>query len=158
MDKHERNKRLFKIFGFVLLGVGAVFAIIGFSSFIDAFYTTGMPKNFWCCIVGLPMMGLGGMLLSLGFKREIARYMEKEHAPVVNEAARDMTPAVKTVVSAVKEELSDDKKRICACGAENDDDSNYCKACGKKLVKDCAACGASVPPDAEYCPQCGSKL
>lgn len=158
MEKHERNKRLIKIFGFILLGVGAVFTIIGFVSFFQSFFYSDFPENFWCAIVGLPCMGGGGMLLSVGFRREIARYMEKEHAPVVNEAAKDMTPAVKTVVSAVKEGLSDDDKRICACGTVNDSESIFCKACGKRLVGTCASCGATVPSDAEYCPKCGKKL
>lgn len=158
MENHEKNKRLIKILGFILLGVGAVFTIIGFASFFETFYSSGMPKNFWCCFIGLPCMGFGGMLLSLGYHREIARYMEKEHAPVVNEAAKDMSPAVKTVASAVKEGLSGGNKRICTCGTENDGDSIFCKSCGKRLVNSCSACGAVIPSDAEYCPKCGHKV
>lgn len=159
MNKHEQNKRIFKILGFILLGVGAVFAIVGFADFFSSFNSMhGMPTRFWCLFVGLPCMGVGGMLLGLGYHREMTQYIEKEKAPVVNEAAKDMTPAVKTVVSAVREGLSDDDKRICTCGTENTSDSVFCKSCGKRLVGTCSSCGAEIPPDAEYCPKCGSKL
>lgn len=158
MDKHEQNKRRLRIIGFILLAVGAVFAIIGFASFFRAMSGGGMPELFWCCFIGLPTLGVGGMLLSLSYHREIAQYMEKEHAPVINEAARDMSPAVKTVASAVKEGLSNGNKRICTCGAENDADSIFCKSCGKRLVNTCSACGAVVPSDAEYCHKCGHKI
>lgn len=158
MDKHEKNKRLFKILGFVFLGVGLILSIIGIASFFESFFYSDWPQFFWCCFIGFPMMGVGGMLLSIGFNREIARYMAKEHAPVVNEAAKDMSPAVKTVASAVKEGLSNENKRVCSCGVENDSDSIFCKSCGKRLVNTCSACGAVVPSDAEYCPKCGSKI
>ncbi|MDE5547858.1 MAG: zinc ribbon domain-containing protein [Clostridia bacterium] len=158
MDKHEQNKRRLRIIGFILLAVGAVFAAIGFASFFGAMNGGGMPKLFWCCFIGLPTLGVGLMLLSLSYHREIARYVEKEHAPVINEAAKDMAPAVKTVASVVKKGLSNEQKRICSCGTENDSDSIFCKACGKRLVGTCSACGAVVPSDAEYCPKCGNKI
>ena len=158
MEKHEKNKRRLRIIGFILLAVGAVFTVIGFASFFGAMSGGGIPELFWCCFIGLPTLGFGGMLLSIGFHREIARYMAKEHAPVINEAAKDISPAVKTVASAVKEGLSNESKRICSCGAGNDSDSVFCKSCGKRLVSTCSACGAVVPSDAEYCPKCGSKI
>lgn len=159
MNQHEKTKRILKILGFIIAGLGLIFTIIGFVNFFSVFNSgEGMPDLFWCAMMGLPMLGIGISLLGVGFKREISHYMEKESAPVVNEAAKDMSPAVKTVASAVKEGISGSGKIYCTCGVENEKDSKFCKACGKALVKICPACGEVVDFDSAFCDHCGSKL
>lgn len=158
MDGHQKIKLAFKIIGGILLAGGLAFAIVGFVDFFGAMDGTGAPKKFWCLFVGLPLIFFGIALLAVGFRREIMSYQEKEHAPVVNDAAKDMKPAVKTIASAVKEGLNGEEKTVCACGAENGKDSRFCKACGKPLVRVCKECGAENDADSAFCDQCGKKL
>lgn len=51
---------------------------------------------------------------------------------------------------------------ICTnCNNEIDNDSNFCKYCGTKVVKAnvCPKCGAEhLPKDAKFCPDCGAPL
>lgn len=51
---------------------------------------------------------------------------------------------------------------ICTnCNNEIDNDSNFCKYCGTKVVKAnvCPKCGAeNLPKDARFCPDCGCKI
>ena len=35
-----------------------------------------MPTLFWGMIVGLPMLGIGGVLCLMGFRKEITRYVK----------------------------------------------------------------------------------
>ena len=158
MNSHNKIKLVLKITGGALLLVGAVFAIIGFADFFSAFNGTGMPTKFWCCFVGLPLIGIGIGLLTAGFRREIMRYQKNESAPVVNEAAEDMSPAVKTVATAFREGFSGEGKRKCSCGCENDADSKFCKVCGKLLTLRCPHCGAAIAPDSIFCDECGKKV
>lgn len=47
------------------------------------------------------------------------------------------------------------------CNKEIDNDSNFCKYCGTKVVKAnvCPKCGAEhLPKDAKFCPDCGASL
>lgn len=158
MDGHRKIKLIFKLIGGILLAGGLAFAIVGFVDFFGAMDGTDAPKKFWCLFVGMPLIFFGITFLAIGFRREILSYHEKEHAPVVNEAARDMKPAVQTFASAVKEGLSGEEKTVCACGAENDGNSRFCKACGRPLVRICKECGAENDADSAFCDQCGKKL
>lgn len=51
---------------------------------------------------------------------------------------------------------------ICQnCKKRIDDDSNFCKYCGSKVIvaNKCPHCGATpLPKDAKFCPDCGSPL
>ncbi len=133
--QHEQTKKKLKIIGFILLGSGSILTVIGFISFFSAFNGGGFPSLFWCAMIGLPLLGFGGMITSLAFRREIARYIKNESTPIINEASQDLAPAIKNVVSAVKQGLEEEK------------DKNFCTACGAKL-----------DPLDRFCGQCGTKL
>ena len=127
-----------------------------------------MPDLFFCGMIGLPMTGFGAMLLIIGFRGEISRYMKNEGVPVVNDAAQELKPAVKAVAEAVKEVNAEGEKQsaeqvakptICpACGKENQPDNNFCDGCGTQLFKVCPKCGARQEVEDEFCGNCGCKL
>lgn len=154
-EKHEKLKKKLKIAGFVLVIVGAVLAL---AAFIDFFITVdpdkGMPKLFFLAFIGLPMLGIGAGLLTFGFRREIATYSKNESVPVINEASSEIAPAIQNVVKAAKTESG----VRCECGALNDADAKFCKACGKPLAKTCDNCGENNSADSAYCNNCGNKL
>ena len=155
-EKHEQLKKKLKIAGFVLVIVGAVLVL---AAFIDFFITVGnpdkgMPKLFFLAFIGLPMLGIGAGLLTFGFRREIATYSKNESVPVINEASSEIAPAIQNVVKAAKTESG----VRCECGALNDADAKFCKACGKPLAKTCDNCGENNSADSAYCNNCGNKL
>ncbi|MGN1104620.1 MAG: zinc ribbon domain-containing protein, partial [Candidatus Coproplasma sp.] len=170
MAKHAKIKKILKIIGFVLLGCGVVLDIIFFVDMFSAIGSFNAPSLFFCGIIGLPLTGFGGMLLSIGFRGEITRYMKNEGVPVVNDAAQDLKPAVKAVAKAVKEVKEGEKGKtdsaeqsekptICpACGKENQPKNNFCDGCGAQLFKLCPKCGARQEVDDAFCGNCGCKL
>ena len=166
--KHKKIKKTLKIIGFVLLGCGIILDIIYFVNIVASMSSFSMPDLFFCGMIGLPMTGFGAMLLIIGFRGEISRYMKNEGVPVVNDAAQELKPAVKAVAEAVKEVNAEGEKQsaeqvakptICpACGKENQPDNNICDGCGTQLFKVCPKCGARQEVEDAFCGNCGCKL
>ena len=158
-DKHNRIKFAFKVTGIVLATAGAVLAVIGLVSFFSGFGTGQPPKLFWCAFLGLPMLGFGAMMLSLGFKREFSKYIKNETVPVINEAGQEIAPAVSAVAKAAKINTGEkEESDSCPfCGKTNGDGAQFCRHCGSRLYIRCPNCGESVKYGS-YCDKCGAKL
>lgn len=164
-QKHNETKKKLRIAGIILLVIGAICAITGFADMFISVSNAGMPSLFFLLFLGFPMIFIGTVLLIFSFKKEIGTYIKNESVPVINEAADELKPAVKSVVSAVKEglkgeETKDEKgERVCPhCGKHNDDDHAFCAYCGKPLGKVCPVCGAKQNLDDAFCGKCGAKL
>lgn len=118
-----------------------------------------MPSLFWCAFVGMPVFVIGLGLTFTAFRREIATYHKNESAPVVNEFAEDIKPAVQSVASAVREADSAAQGAPCpSCGEQNDTDAKFCKNCGAALRKVCPGCGEQNDADAKFCDNCGHRF
>lgn len=156
-EKHERTKRILKIVGPIVAAAGLILAVVGFVSFFSSFGSGGMPSLFWCAFVGMPVFVIGLGITFTAFRREIATYQKNESAPVINEFAEDIKPAVQSVASAVRETAAQDA--ICPnCGEKNDADAKFCKNCGAALRKVCPDCGEQNDADAKFCKSCGKSL
>ena len=158
-NNHEQTKKKLKKIGLILLIVGGIFALVGFIDFFASFGGNDMPTMFWCAFIGLPMLGFGGMLTTMGFKQEISRYVKNESVPVINEAGKELSPAIQAVTSAVKEGLQNTENQVrCECGNYNGTDDKFCSECGKALKRSCPNCNAEIETDDKFCAQCGAKL
>ncbi len=158
-EKHERTKKKLKIIGITLLAAGAAFVITGFVDFIKNISTFNQPQLFWCLIVGFPMLGFGGMVTAMGFRKEIARYVKNESVPIINEVGEEITPAVTSIAGAAVNAVKGEEKIKCPeCGTENANDSNFCQECGAKLKKVCPSCGEVLDNESKFCDKCGYKL
>ena len=156
-EKHERTKRILKIVGPIVAAAGLILAVVGFVSFFSSFGGDGMPSLFWCAFVGMPVFVIGLGITFTAFRREIATYHKNESAPVINEFAEDIKPAVQSVGSPVRETAAQDA--ICPnCGEKNDADAKFCKNCGAALRKVCPDCGEQNDADAKFCKSCGKSL
>lgn len=156
-EKHERTKRILKIVGPIVAAAGLILAVVGFVSFFSSFGDDAMPSLFWCAFVGMPVFVIGLGITFTAFRREIATYHKNESAPVINEFAEDIKPAVQSVASAVRETAAQDA--ICPdCGEKNDADAKFCKNCGAALRKVCPDCGEQNDADAKFCKSCGKSL
>ena len=153
-EQHQKIKKTLKIAGGVVFAIGAILAITGFANFFSSAASGEMPRLFFCCFLGLPMLAAGIAMLLWGFRRELAQYTKNEVTPVAGEALSDLTPAVVDMARAAREEVS-----LCPhCGAKNNVGAKFCGECGAPLARTCAACGAENEPGAKFCQNCGKSL
>ena len=157
-EKHERTKRILKIVGPIVAAAGLILAVVGFVSFFSSFGGDGMPSLFWCAFVGMPVFVIGLGITFTAFRREIATYHKNESAPVINEFAEVIKPAVQSVASAVRETAAAQDAICPNCGEKNDADAKFCKNCGAALRKVCPDCGEQNDADAKFCKSCGKSL
>ena len=157
-EKHERTKRILKIVGPIVAAAGLILAVVGFVSFFSSFGGDGMPSLFWCAFVGMPVFVIGLGITFTAFRREIATYHKNESAPVINEFAEDIKPAVQSVASAVRETAAAQDAICPDCGEKNDADAKFCKNCGAALRKVCPDCGEQNDADAKFCKSCGHRF
>ena len=157
-EKHERTKRILKIVGPIVAAAGLILAVVGFVSFFSSFGDDGMPSLFWCAFVGMPVFVIGLGITFTAFRREIATYHKNESAPVINEFAEDIKPAVQSVASAVRETAAAQDATCPNCGEKNDAYAKFCKNCGAALRKVCPDCGEQNDADAKFCKSCGKSL
>lgn len=99
-NRHEKFKLAMKITGLILLIGGIAFIIVGAVDFFTATSQWRQPEKFWAFFVGFPLFAFGLPMTLTGFHREIARYMKDEMSPVINEAAKDISPAVEATAKA----------------------------------------------------------
>lgn len=127
-NKNKRIKLILRISGCSLLIIGLILGIIGFVNFGN------FESNlFTLTFIGLPCVAFGVGITVFSFSGNIARFIKNEHAPLINELAQDISPAVKAYTSAVKDGLLDDNTKLCACGNKNPTDAKFCNNCGAKL-------------------------
>lgn len=158
MGKHENIKKKLKLFGFILVSIGGILTIVGFVDFFASFASFDSPKLFWCTFLGLPIFGVGMMLLLSGFQREIHRYAKNETVPIINEASEEVSTAVSNITSAVASGLRRDEGLRCTCGELNEENNKFCTKCGKPLYVICPNCGEEVETENSFCGKCGTKL
>ena len=133
--KHEKVKKNLKLIGFICLGLGAVLTITAFVEFFQSVGSSGFPRLFFLAFIGLPLIGIGAMLLSLGYR-------------------------VRAVASAVAEAKEESTNFIVCkdCGEKNPADGKFCKNCGKALYRVCPHCGKEIPEEGSFCNYCGEKI
>ena len=126
---NKRIKLLLRVIGFTLLGAGIILSVIGFVNFGN--FETDL---FTLTFIGLPCVAVGVGLLAFSFMQSISRFVKNEQAPVLNEFAKDISPAVQTFAKAVKDGLTDNKPNFCSnCGQGVTPEDKFCPNCGKQL-------------------------
>ena len=159
-DQHLNKKKKIKKTGIDLVIIGGLCSAIGLISFFSSFFGNGFPFLFFLCFIGFPLLGIGGNLLSVGYRREIKSYMKDEDIPVVKDSYYDLKPEINDFVDTIKGNERKEDVIICSkCGERNDDGDRFCKRCGQPILKRrCPNCLSFVDEDSTFCPKCGRKL
>ncbi|MBN1124982.1 MAG: zinc ribbon domain-containing protein [Sedimentisphaerales bacterium] len=172
--QHSAIRAILRTIGPIVLIMGILFTIVGVaSSFLS--FGSGIPRLFWCAFVGLPLIGIGSMMIKLGYMGRISRYMADEMAPVakdtINYMAEGTRQGVKTTARAFAEGLAEGgvpltkaegmetKVRCHKCNSVADEHARFCDQCGAPVVKTklCPECNELNDPDAKFCDNCGHK-
>lgn len=155
--------------GALLTLAGAALTAVGLISFVTAFNGGGTPTLFWCAMLGLPLLGIGLMLLRAGYLGAVARYVASETAPVATDALNFVAGETRgsaqslaaAVASGLRGEATTGGAIVCAaCGRSNDADANFCDQCGSALAATygCPKCHTENAADARFCDSCGTAL
>lgn len=166
---HATHRSALRFVGFVLTLVGGGFTAVGLLSFFGAMAGGGMPQQFWCAFVGLPMLGFGTMLLKVGYLGAVTRYVAGEAAPVAvdvtNYVVANTADSLRRAARAVGEGLrgegpASDGEPCPACHTAQARDANFCSACGAAMPREqaCGSCHHRNPTVARFCNGCGAAL
>ena len=161
-DQHQKTRSFFRMLGPACLIIGVVCMVV---AAIDFFTLQGFeePKYFWLFFVALPMLFIGFVLSGLGFGGVMAKYQSREYAPVAkdtfNYLAKETTSGVREISNAIQQGSALNRSITCPnCQHDNPNSSNFCKACGGKLVLICMRCEQVNTSDAQFCNNCGRSL
>ncbi len=102
-----------------------------------------MEKSVGFMFGGMVGLMIGIIMMSIGFTPNMQKLMIKTQKHIINDNREDLKDiantqadvskdAVKTVASAVKDGLEDEKMFCKHCGKEIDKDSKFCQYCGKE--------------------------
>ena len=132
---HVKTRGVLRTVGPIIFVIGLLCAII---SAANLFTADGEPTLFWLGFVGLPLMFVGGVMSMFGWQAALLRYHAREGAPVAGETfnymAGETREGIRDVAAAVGEGLRGAARKTCAkCGAGNEADAKFCKACGAAI-------------------------
>jgi hypothetical protein len=125
----------------VLRVAGALLAVTGLVLVVTAgieFFTLQgfeQPRRFWMFFVGIPALGVGLMMLQVGFAGAGARYAAGEYSPVVKDTAEYLTDGQGLRHLGVRDGAAPAAGPYCrSCGTRNDTDARYCDSCGTAMA------------------------
>ncbi len=166
---HNVTRNVLRVLGPILVLTGLGFMIVGFVDFVRAFNGFGQARLFWCFFVGMPLLFVGGILISYGFMGKVLRYTAEETAPPVkdtfNYLAEGTREGVKAVAGAIGEGLRESglggagptMVRCHKCNALAPADAKFCGQALSK-TKPCPNCREWNDPDAKFCDNCGQAF
>lgn len=167
---HDDHRSALRVLGWLLTLAGAGFTAVGFLSFFAAFGGGGIPDKFWCAFVGMPLLGIGTMLLKAGYLGAMSRYVAGETAPVVADTADYVLGrskrGVRRVTQAIAEGLGNTStaapptQECGVCRAPQRAGAKFCDACGAAMASApvCPSCRHENQPGARFCSGCGLAL
>jgi hypothetical protein len=167
---HDDHRSALRALGWLLTMIGGGFTAVGFFSFFAAFGGGGIPDKFWCAFVGLPLLGLGTMLLKAGYLGVMSRYVAGETAPVLADTADYVLGRTKRGVRRVTQAIAEGQSSAAAealptkecgvCRAPQRAEAKFCDACGAAMTStlSCPSCRHENQPGARFCSGCGVAL
>lgn len=151
MDKEQKPEQqktnlILRIVGGVIAAAGLLMAIFGFVDISSVSESGEMPR-IWLLMLGLPCIAIGGMFLTLSFRRVGGGNDVNSPGGYISSASS--FPSATRPRAAV----------VCPfCGEAIDADAQFCDKCGKPLCKFCPDCGEANASDARFCKKCGKPL
>lgn len=175
-SNHRELRNVLRVVGPLVFSLGLILMGVGIASFFQSFnappFSRG-PDKFWMAFIGMPIMGVGGMICNFAYMGAVSRYVANETAPVgtdtFNYVAKGTKDSVRDVAEAIGDGLSQaggsaESERVVVrchkCNATNDEESKFCNQCGVVLHKSvkCQTCDELNDPDARFCDNCGTKM
>lgn len=157
--KHNKTRKILKIIGPIVLGIGIIFFLIGIIDFFSAFNGMGTPTLFWACFVGIVFIGIGSTLTGFGFMKNVGGYVASQSAPILSDTVNYVADNISDSIADTANKVKKCSSKTCPkCGAINDENDKFCSNCGTPLTKKCPKCQNENNIDSKFCSNCGEKL
>ncbi len=159
LDENSHARKVFRILGPVLLGIGALLTLVGIIGFIS-----GTIFLIVLAFIGMPLDFIGSVLTALGYMGAVARYTASQSAPVAKDVANYMIDntqhSVANLAGKVAREIKTEAKPVTClhCGEVAHPGALFCDRCGKPLAIVCPKCNEQNDQNARYCQKCGEPL
>jgi hypothetical protein len=144
------SRTALRVLGFLCAGLGLVLVVSGFASVASSMnnppFEPQPTPTIWPAFVGMPLLGLGIVLLAIGFLGAGARFVSSEVAPSLNRGSAALGfggPAAPACP---------------ACGGSNPAGGAFCQSCGAPLNRVCASCQRANDATARFCAGCGRPI
>ena len=128
-EKYQQAAKKLKNIGKIILIIGIIILIAGLGCLVTGFIkfgtggfdavqsfgtnTTGVQGGFALFVIGMFVFGfgsmltmIGGIMLFIGYQREIKAFTTQQAMPVVKETVKDVTPTVATAAGSIAKEVS----------------------------------------------------
>lgn len=133
-DARGRYRTVFRALGLAVLAVAIGLAVVAGMDFFAAVNDPSFdaqPTKFWMFFVAVPLLGLGGWLLQLGYAGAAATYMAGEYSPALRSASRDL--GLRDHASAAGRGVPGGGPYCRHCGTQNDVEARFCDSCGTSM-------------------------
>ena len=159
LNENSKARKVFRILGPILLGVGAILMLFSLLSLFTFNFSTSFLG-----FIGIPVLFVGAVFTSLGYMGAMARYSASQTAPVAKDVTNYMvdntSESVARMAGAVVKEVKGESAPVkCEqCGEVAHPGAVFCDNCGKPLAKVCPKCSAINDQNARFCQKCGEPL
>jgi hypothetical protein len=92
----------FKIWGWLVTVIGVTFFLVGVMNTFGNMNVSGPPPHFWLAFIGLPLSGVGAMLLRIGYRPEITKIGAGIHSETMDYAGTEFGKAAGKTVTALE--------------------------------------------------------
>lgn len=156
MKSVYQKRRKLKFTGIFCLIFGLIFFLVAIIDFIFTFFS-GIPKLFFLFFIGIPLIFIGVICLIFANIEKLEKLTLSESSLFFDNSYNNESDDKKDLSNSHNDK-HDSKKECPYCLMENDYSAQYCKNCGKKILKLCKSCNKENAVDAKFCDRCGKEL
>ena len=167
-DRFKKTNKVLKVLGFIFLPIGIICELIGFIDFFNAFETFGSPKLFFLKFIGMPILFVGIVCLTLGYRKQITEFHADSVAGVNKDISNFMIDGTRDSITKTAQSIHEAIRNnndnaisinVCEkCGEKNPINARFCSKCGSQIIIKCPSCGQEMDDGANFCNKCGYRL
>ncbi len=142
------------IFGYILIVLGGLLTLLGFSSFFASFFYGYFPSYFWLVFIGPLVSSFGRQIVRTAQTREARGGLRKS----IEEEAREAEEAARVKQERAYKRI--EMVRCHECDYENPSGSSKCSNCNASFYgkKRCPLCYKLNDQDKKFCSNCGHNF